>query len=60
MAGNGIWKVQVKSHEAIEEGEKSDEGAIGVNFRLRFKTGEYAKDADAEEPAPTSFVNLWK
>lgn len=59
MAGSGIWKVQVKSHEALEKGTKPDEGAVGLNFRLRFKTGEYAKDADAEESTPASFVNLW-
>lgn len=60
MAGSGIWKVQVKSHEAVEKGAQSDEGTTGIDFRLRFKTGEYVKDADAEESTPAPFTNPWK
>ena len=60
MAGNGIWKVKVKSDEAVKEESKSNEGCDGLGFRLRFKTGEYAKDADSDITEPASYCENWK
>lgn len=59
MARDGVWEVQVKSNEAIEKGSRLDEGANELGFSLRFKTGEYVKDADTESTAPASSVNDW-
>ena len=59
MAGDGVWTVQVQSDETIQKGSQRDEGADGIGFRLRFKTGEYAKDADMNESTSASFRNLW-
>lgn len=59
MAGSGIWKVQIKSDEAIKKGPQSAEGTSELGFKLRFKTGEYAKDADTESTASASSVNDW-
>lgn len=59
MARDGVWTVQVQSDEAIQKEQKHDEGANGIGFRLRFKTGEYAKDADANESTSASLGNLW-
>ena len=60
MAGNGVWKVKVKSDEAIKKESKPNEGCDGLNFRLRFKTGEYAKDADSDLSELTSCCDEWK
>ena len=59
MARDGVWEVQVQSDEAIEKGPRLNEDSSGLGFKLRFKTGEYAKDADAEKPTPASLGKTW-
>ena len=59
MAGDGVWEVKVKGDEAIEKRSQPNEGASELGFKLRFKTGEYAKDADTESTAPAPSVNNW-
>ena len=59
MARDGIWKVQIKSNEAIQKKPQFDEESNGLGFKLRFKTGEYVKDADADESTPTSSTERW-
>ena len=63
MARDGIWKVEVKSDEAIKKDSRLNEDEAGVGFPCRFKTGEYVKDADTNEidsPMSASNTNCWK